>query len=143
MSDNESLKQKAINYNGWMDEPDYRIRHQLMFEAERELLKKLPHDYGDLVFYTILGETVAGIRKEYNVVLRLSTETPPSLSVTTKDRKYVGMFYLRDPEVPHSNQTASEVRDKIMKRNKDLLEGLSSESRKVHSSAPKTIEEES
>lgn len=98
-----------INYNGWMDEEDYRIRYQLMFEAERELLKE-DKIVNKLTFYTMFDEVVAGVNEEYEVKLSLHLETSPALSVT-KDGAFVGMFYLRDSEVQSSTQTVKEVEE--------------------------------
>jgi len=82
-----------MNYNKWREEPNYVIRHQLMFEAERELLKR---EEGGLVDYLHIGEeTVAGIAKDCEARLRLSTETEPSITVS-KDGKYIGTFFLKD-----------------------------------------------
>ena len=80
-----------INYNGWMDADDYRLRHQLMFEAERELLKEDKTEK-KLTFYTMFDEVVAGVQEGYEVKLSLHMETSPALSVTTEDGDFVGMF---------------------------------------------------
>ena len=87
-----------------MDEEDYRIRHQLMFEAERELLKNEEPSNG-LNFYSIFGETVAGVGEEYEVKLSFHSETPPAL-VVSGEAGFVGMFYLRDLEVQSLESTA-------------------------------------
>ena len=82
-----------INYNKWKDEENYVIRYQLMFEAERELLKR---EEGKLVDYLRIGEeTVAGISKDYEAKLRLSLDTPPGITVT-KGGEYIGTFFLKD-----------------------------------------------
>jgi hypothetical protein len=103
--DNHTSYPTTINYNGWMDADNYQLRYQLMFEAERELLKEFKTD-NKLTFYKMFDETVAGVEEGYKVRLSLHMETPPALSVSTKDGDFVGMFYLRDPEFQSSPTTA-------------------------------------
>ena len=82
-----------MNYNKWKDEEEYTMRHQLMFEAERELLKR---EEGKLVDYLRIGEdTVAGIAKDCKAKLRLSLEAEPAITVS-KDGAYIGTFFLKD-----------------------------------------------
>jgi len=82
-----------MNYNKWKEEPNYVIRHQLIFEAERELLKR--EDGGLVDFLRIGEETVAGIAKDCEAHLRLSTEAEPAITVS-KDGSYIGTFFLKD-----------------------------------------------
>jgi len=90
----EYLKEKS-NYNGWQDEKDYQISHQLRYEAERELLKSEPPTEGTLTFYTVGGETVAGLEEGYVARLKLYTETCPALSIT-RGGLFVAMVFLKD-----------------------------------------------
>lgn len=84
-----------INYNGWKDDQT-DARFQLMFEAERELLKHEELENSNLKMYRVGETVVAGVSKEYTIKLRLSQETSPALIINTKHGEYVGIFFLKD-----------------------------------------------
>jgi len=83
-----------MNYNKWKDEEHYEIKAQLMFEAERELLKSKKEK--DITFYYIGDDAVAGIEEGYKAELRLYSECSPALRITSDSGEYVGMIFLKD-----------------------------------------------
>ena len=108
-----------INYNKWKEEKT-DIKWQLMFEAEKELLKP-EHIGNNIISYSIGEQTVAGINDNFEVRLRLHPETKPSLIISRKGFGFVGQVFLKDVDLDYNPQYKEQIKEirKMMRQSYD------------------------
>ena len=108
-----------INYNKWKEE-ESDIKWQLMFEAERELLKS-KHIGNNIISYSIGEQTIADINDNFEVRLRLHPETKPSLIISRKGFGFVGQVFLKDVDLDYNPQYKEQIKEirKMMRQSYD------------------------